>query len=211
MISELGVGQVIGNLTVIEIVRKVKRTYYICKCDCGETVEKVEWTLSSDKYKKACKTCIRKSLPLYYTKTSYKAMKARCCNSSHMAFSKYSSLPTPICSRWLEDEPQGFINFIEDMGERPDGMTLDRIDPCLGYSKENCRWTSYEVQNFNISKKENNTSGRTGVYWNKNLSKWLAYIRLEGKSRHLGYFIDFEDAVKARESAELEVYGFIKE
>ena len=53
----------------------------------------------------------------------------------------------------------------------------------------------------------NNTSGIKGVCWNKNYQKWFAYIKINQKSINLGYFINFDDAVKARKEAEEKYFG----
>ncbi len=61
----------------------------------------------------------------------------------------------------------------------------------------------------NMPKFKNNTSGVTGVHWSKLSGKWSAYIQLEGKRMHLGFFTDKSDAIAARKAAEIK-YGFHK-
>jgi hypothetical protein len=70
-------------------------------------------------------------------------MRQRCAPEG-----KYRPLGITVCKRW-----DSFLNFLEDMGERPEGMTLDRIDNSKGYSPENCRWVTKQVQNANRGKR----------------------------------------------------------
>jgi hypothetical protein len=76
-----------------------------------------------------------KSSPTYVT---WIAMKSRC----NTEFSRYSNLGISVCERW----DSSFNNFIDDMGERPSGCTIDRIDPFKGYYFENCRWATNKAQ-----------------------------------------------------------------
>lgn len=72
------------------------------------------------------------------TYNTWRGMIQRCTNPKHTHFNKYKGL---LCEEWKD-----FNIFLMDMGERPEGMTLDRIDNSLGYYKANCRWASPEVQ-----------------------------------------------------------------
>ncbi|MFA6445737.1 MAG: hypothetical protein WCW14_00605 [Candidatus Paceibacterota bacterium] len=68
-------------------------------------------------------------------------MRQRCRYTGHPRYKDYGGRGISVSERWSE-----FLNFLEDMGERPKGGTLDRIDNDGDYSKGNCRWTSYTNQ-----------------------------------------------------------------
>lgn len=141
---------------------------------------------------------------------SWKNMIDRCYNDQLKSFPDYGGRGIGVCERWLEAGNLGLLNFLEDMGNS-DGLTLERIDVNGDYCPENCIWDTRSNQGYNQRVRSTNKSGRTGVRFHKDRNKWVAYITHEGKSRGLGYFETFEDAVKAREEAELKYFGYIKE
>lgn len=76
----------------------------------------------------------------------WQAMKQRCLNPKNKRWSQYGGRGITVCDRWT-DEENGFANFIEDMGRRPDpSLSIHRKDNDGGYCKDNCEWTTKEVQ-----------------------------------------------------------------
>lgn len=68
-------------------------------------------------------------------------MRDRCVNPNSTAFKDYGARGITLCERWME-----FENFLADMGETPDGMTIERKDNSKGYCKENCIWATMKDQ-----------------------------------------------------------------
>ena len=82
--------------------------------------------------------------PLYKI---WQAMRRRCDSPNNKAYKNYGGRGIKVCERWLGF--QGFANFKNDMGGRPEGHSLDRIDVNGDYCPENCRWASRHTQNMN--------------------------------------------------------------
>lgn len=78
------------------------------------------------------------------TYISWRNMKARCLYKSMGNYERYGAKGITFDPKW-----QSYYAFLEDMGERPEGMTLDRIDSNKGYFKENCRWATPSQQQAN--------------------------------------------------------------
>lgn len=120
---------------------------------------------------------------------SWAKMRERCLNSSCPAFPNYGGRGIKISKRWDK-----FENFLKDMGERPSGYSLERVDVNGNYSPENCKWIPRKEQNFNTRKSIRiHFRGETRC-----LSEWCRILNLRRgfvlKRLRLGW--SFEDAIK---------------
>lgn len=133
------------------------RRYSLCVCECGKQLEITNGSLTSG-HSTSC-GCLRlettkKSSFIHghavggkrsITLQSYDDMLKRCHNLNTKNYHRYGGRGIFVCDRWRES----FLNFLEDMGECPPDLSLERKDNSLGYSKENCVWASVHAQSRN--------------------------------------------------------------
>lgn len=111
-----------------------------------------------------------------------------------------------IKTRILTPKWMTFEGFYADMGIRPDGTTLDRIDNNMGYNKENCRWATHSQQQQNkLPNYINKNKGLAGVF--ESNGKFCARIRYNGQREYLGTFNTPEEANDAYNKRGLEIFG----
>lgn len=85
----------------------------------------------------------------HYLYATWVSMKQRCRNPKNNVFKHYGGCGVKVCERWND-----FNNFLLDMGDRPPGYSLDRIDPYGNYEPENCRWADRITQRANMKVQE---------------------------------------------------------
>ncbi len=141
--------------------------------------------------------------PLY---SCWAGLKHRCLNSKNKSYRLYGGRGISVCDRWLG--PSGFDNFVLDMGERPEGFQIDRINSNGNYEPNNCRWVSCQHNLMNRRKFGQNKSGYKGVSKYKNPGKFRATIAKDGKDYCLGnFYTSAEDAARAYDAKAKELFG----
>ena len=150
--------------------------HWTCRCSCGKEKTVLKSNLYSGK-SKSCgcyraetivKRCLRHGKSYAKVYAIWAAMKNRCNNPNDKHYKDYGGRGITLCEEWLK-----FDNFLQDMGEPPDRLQLERIDNDKGYSKYNCKWATAAEQCRN----KRNTKFLT--YQNKTLTP-LEWSQLTG-------------------------------
>lgn len=180
---------------------------WICSCDCGG-FRKVSTKELNKGSVTSCGCDYRGSTYKHgLSKTKaygvWRNMKARCDDSRRKDYRRYGARGIGYNRSW-----EDFENFYADMGDVPEGMTLDRINNDEGYSKSNCRWATIEVQSRNKAPLKQGNPYKTGVTWRKERDKWVVNLSHQGRKIYIGSFFYYDDAVKAMREAEVEYLGF---
>jgi hypothetical protein len=142
-------GQRFSCLIVLHRITNSDRVRWLCRCDCGECVKVQAGHLQSG-HTRSCgclkreKAKIQGEASLLHghaqegrspTYESWRAMKERCTYSSHPLYHRYGGRGVKVCDSWAS-----FANFLADMGERPEGYTISRLNHDGDYEPSNCEW-----------------------------------------------------------------------
>lgn len=144
-------GRKFGRWEVLSYVgQKHHQSLYKVRCDCGREKEVYGGFLKAGRTT-ACNSCatMRHGQARFGTTTrtynSWKMMRRRCTHKNATGYEDYGGRGITVCGRWNGS----FEHFLEDMGERPIGMSLDRIDVNGNYELSNCRWATTTEQAYN--------------------------------------------------------------
>lgn len=169
------IGDKFKRLEVIGTLKKYNKTFFVTKCQCGKLCHHNKYDLTVKKT--ASCGCFRNELVTKRntkhggcgTKTYsiYKAMLTRCYNKNFHRYHRYGGRGITVCERWKKS----FKNFLQDMGECPIGMSLDRINNNGNYTTSNCRWTDCLTQARN--------NGRTKLINIDGITKYVSDLAFE--------------------------------
>lgn len=195
-------GQRFGRLTVQEraLHHSGRGVAWLVLCDCGETRIVAGSSLRSGNTRScgclqrevAASTARAANFKHGISKTptwrSWSSMMWRCNSPRHNAYGKSDGSRLTVCERWKD-----YLNFLEDMGERPVGATIDRIENSKGYEPGNCRWATRKTQNRNRTISRFLTfNGQT-----KCLAEWAEELNISARaiSRRLQWGWDVDRAL----------------
>ena len=136
-----------GKLIALNVSHQVNKLYFWnCICDCGNKLITSGNRLRYGKTKSCgCIVKTQNGLSRSPSYRSWDAMIQRCYDKSVPHYERYGGRGISVCDRWKNS----FLDFLKDMGDRPEGKTLDRIDNNGNYEPLNCKWSTIKEQSSN--------------------------------------------------------------
>lgn len=128
--------------------------------------------------------------PTYH---SWECMRQRCNNPNSVLYHRYGGRGIKVCARW-----DSFSLFLEDMGPRPKGKSLDRIDTNGNYTPENCRWATRKEQYATRS----SSCLLTAYNETKHKGEWCKLLRMDPRTldRYLQRGMSLEQIIEERKA-----------
>lgn len=122
---------------------------------------------------------------------TYAGMLRRCYNKNEKLYPRYGGRGIVVCDRWRLPYGRGFANFVEDMGVKPTGTSLDRINNDWNYEPSNCRWSDRTTQNRN--------------------REWSRYVTVDGIKTHVADIAKLSDRPLSTVAARIKRGWTVKE
>ena len=127
----------------------------------------------------------------------------RCENKNNKNYKDYGARGITVCKEWKENQ-ESFCKWSLENGYKI-GLKIDRKNNDLGYSHDNCRWVTQEIQSRNTRRiYSHNKSGYRGVSWSKQHKKWRTTIKAGSSQVHLGLFKCKLDAARVYDNYVIE-------
>lgn len=124
-------------------------------------------------------------------------MISRCHNPNDTGYNNWGGRGVFVCEQWKD--PIIFLEWAKPIWKQ--GLQIDRIDNNKEYCPDNCWFTTKSFQSINKRAGKNNACGHKGINWDKQKNKWRVRIYTNKKENHLGFFLDIDDAINARNKA----------
>lgn len=211
--NKITVGMIINGFKLLEPIKITKTgfcSYWLVKCTkCSIKYKRCIYKILKNKNFTGCKKCIKHKIhggTGTRTFESWRSMWARIRRTCSKHTTIYDNIY--VDPKWIE-----YINFHTDMGDRPNNISLDRIDNTKGYYKNNCRWASPAIQSRNKSNSIKLTfKGVTKTLYDwaefKNVSKKTAGRRYQAYKKH-GYDLTEEYLFGPKRKNQIKMKKFL--